>query len=999
MDDDDASPRSLEYVSAYDQEGLDHTWLSELSEEWISNGTGEPSEQGSARGMSLRGAFGTPRKIDTIPEDPETSTVRIVLAETDVHNTPEWKRHLEEAKGPKNLFTPCQLETIFREDTIRYGSFFIDLWSDGRSQTSTFRPESPEFRHSTMKQTLTNKTDFLDEITDSSFLISSRKPHQSPLREAFKPEITSPDALNNQRPTTGSTSSSGKSTTSSHAKSTHESSDDDTSLGDPNEDLSIAEPTHTLMDPLSFSTACPTQNQSSVDTPPNNSADESFRTAKVVQTPYPNPSNSLASSTEAKSRSVRFAPPDDHTEQSFAFDFTPERESPDRPHTPTAQISTKAATHSSPFKLFSRYDTFTNNKMEDMVANLLPKSDEDDDFTRSREHKRAKREALARDRVHRLPQNQEIRHVRVPSLTTQEMFDDAEDFMRDLRSMPPRIPETGPEKADESAGIEDENEEDDREPVVDEEEEFQKSTVEDGDTSENEEYSQNQIDYSQLSESEAFQSNAEAQSPGKLSASFLSPGRALRLARLPSTNPTSRVSSAESMQVIHPQDVAHILPTTFGSMMFDKTQNTWVRIRPSQTVRRKSGDDNLPPEDENNELVPEDEEEDIFRDIDDLIVSDEEEVSHLGSRPSSSGKVFDSGNNTSTHPWKDDTTNRVATGKTSPGVKNIGGKHEHVEQKPQHPEVEELPSLIISDAQTSPAPPLKSPQRKSLGYPPLPLSSSPVTSNHYLPSSPLRNPLQQSSRQANIPSPSPVRSPTRSLHHKPHLTDKRMRKSIPLPPLDTPEAIRQTQQRLATPKADQPIRRPELERVMGGPKSKRPAQEDSPFLDPRETQRLSISPISSDSLSSDTPRQDISFSVTTRSLVKHLTDFEPFEPYWEKLLYVNFRGKDVTSLNGIKSFCPKLQEIDIRDCKVKYLNGLPSSMRVLKANGNMLSGLVSFAWGKNIQYLDLANNEIDDLSGLPFHVATDLRIVMSDTSSRITCGLQFAYLSGRDITT
>jgi len=58
-----------------------------------------------------------------------------------------------------------------------------------------------------------------------------------------------------------------------------------------------------------------------------------------------------------------------------------------------------------------------------------------------------------------------------------------------------------------------------------------------------------------------------------------------------------------------------------------------------------------------------------------------------------------------------------------------------------------------------------------------------------------------------------------------------------------------------------------------------------------------------------------------------------------------------------------VEELDIKDCKVRYLTGLPASMRILKASGNRLDGLVSFAWGRNIQYLDLANNEIDSLAG------------------------------------
>src|SRR6266516_1252812 len=44
MDNQDASSPYHEYLSAYDQAGLEQDWLSELSEEWISNGSSEPSE-------------------------------------------------------------------------------------------------------------------------------------------------------------------------------------------------------------------------------------------------------------------------------------------------------------------------------------------------------------------------------------------------------------------------------------------------------------------------------------------------------------------------------------------------------------------------------------------------------------------------------------------------------------------------------------------------------------------------------------------------------------------------------------------------------------------------------------------------------------------------------------------------------------------------------------------------------------------------------------------
>jgi hypothetical protein len=129
----DASPSYSEFVSAYDQATHDHDWLAELSEEWISNSSSaEPSEQGSARGMSIRSAFpSSVGKIDTIPEEAEeySSTVRIVLGETDVSNTPEWKRRLDEARKTTNLFSPCHLESLFKESTNKYHTLLLGVGS------------------------------------------------------------------------------------------------------------------------------------------------------------------------------------------------------------------------------------------------------------------------------------------------------------------------------------------------------------------------------------------------------------------------------------------------------------------------------------------------------------------------------------------------------------------------------------------------------------------------------------------------------------------------------------------------------------------------------------------------------------------------------------------------------------------------------------------------------------------------------------------------------
>jgi len=868
---------------------------------------------------------------------------------------------------------------------------------------------------------------------------------------------------------TGSTTSSseGKSTIRSFdVKSTHESSDESSSFAedDPDEDLSIAEPTQTIIDPMSFYTA------RGENSPPPllDSTGDSYRTAKVAQTPrHPNGSRSSLSSSEGelKSRSVRFAPPDndDGEEQSFAFDFTPQlpiqepQQQPpepeqepviERPATPSHQVtsSTKNTPHSSPLKLFSRHDTFTNERMGQIMSNLLPGPDDEetDELRNSRAFKRARREAISRERVPRIAASGrgEIQgHARMPSLTTQEMFDDAEDIMRDLRNMPrPGSVENNSEHTIEEESTEQRPQEEIQEEQEetgeyfthdDEYGEEDESDAEGDISSEFEEcpqskYSQKHVDdYSQeysthSSHEEPYDSIPQVPSPEKFA---VSPSKhsPLKLSATTTEPPQlpSRISSAESMQIITPQDVSHLLPRTLKGMQYDHERGAWYKVRPSQSHSLKR----IPDEDES---VEEDEEvgradeteEDIFRDIEDLVLTDEEELrGQEESRPSSAGE--ETYQSHQTVESRTETMELIPTHRDmfeeeqvgSPGGKESGSEEEfNVGEEKSMEWTQHTDLSKVMDRLPSPVTPPISPLRKSLSCSPLrsPLASSPSKSHLSLPSSPVRNSpisparkqqpasplrrvLQNSTQHSNLPSPKIITppqkmvppSPKRSPHRKTPSTDKRMRKSLPLPPLDTPEAIRQSQLHVKPPSPPKIIPSlqpppqtkenlqstrqppPKLEQP-STPLPKPPSNFDSPFLEPRESLRLSISPPPQDLTFTHTPaRQDISFSVTTRTLVKHLTDFEPFEPYWENLLSIDFRRKNVTSLEGLKSFCPKVEELDIKDCKVRYLTGLPASVRILKAAGNRLDGLVSFAWGRNIQYLDLANNEIDSLAGPP----------------------------------
>ena len=54
---------------------------------------------------------------------------------------------------------------------------------------------------------------------------------------------------------------------------------------------------------------------------------------------------------------------------------------------------------------------------------------------------------------------------------------------------------------------------------------------------------------------------------------------------------------------------------------------------------------------------------------------------------------------------------------------------------------------------------------------------------------------------------------------------------------------------------------------------------------------------------------ECSFGVAHDKLVQLITDVQPFEPYWEDLKSIDFRGRSVDNLARLKEFLPKLEEV------------------------------------------------------------------------------------------
>jgi Leucine-rich repeat (LRR) protein len=105
------------------------------------------------------------------------------------------------------------------------------------------------------------------------------------------------------------------------------------------------------------------------------------------------------------------------------------------------------------------------------------------------------------------------------------------------------------------------------------------------------------------------------------------------------------------------------------------------------------------------------------------------------------------------------------------------------------------------------------------------------------------------------------------------------------------------------------------------------------------------------------------FALAAEDLVKHITDVEPYEPYWEHIRRLNLRDKGLITLHRLNEFCCHLEELDVSGNELGQLSGAPSALRDLRVQRNCISSLT--AWGHlvNLQYLDVSGNHLESLDG------------------------------------
>jgi hypothetical protein len=109
---------------------------------------------------------------------------------------------------------------------------------------------------------------------------------------------------------------------------------------------------------------------------------------------------------------------------------------------------------------------------------------------------------------------------------------------------------------------------------------------------------------------------------------------------------------------------------------------------------------------------------------------------------------------------------------------------------------------------------------------------------------------------------------------------------------------------------------------------------------------------------------DSSFSHSMSHLVEVFTTRYPNQMLWDKLTSINISKGTLESLARLNTICPFLKTLDASHNNISILQGIPFSVTRLDVSHNSLTNLSNFGGLDNIQYLNVAFNDIETFNCL-----------------------------------
>lgn len=146
------------------------------------------------------------------------------------------------------------------------------------------------------------------------------------------------------------------------------------------------------------------------------------------------------------------------------------------------------------------------------------------------------------------------------------------------------------------------------------------------------------------------------------------------------------------------------------------------------------------------------------------------------------------------------------------------------------------------------------------------------------------------------------------------------------------------------------------------------------------------------------------FGESHDRLTQLLREVEPESAEWERLTKLEWRESRLDSLVHLKELVPALDEADLSFNDLRFLIGLPSTLRTLSLRANLLHSLTTFGHLRHLEYLDISDNHLETLEHLaPLRHLRELkadrnRIVSLDGLSAVD-GLLKISLVGNEIET
>ncbi|GAO16201.1 uncharacterized protein UV8b_05584 [Ustilaginoidea virens] len=468
--------------------------------------------------------------------------------------------------------------------------------------------------------------------------------------------------------------------------------------------------------------------------------------------------------------------------------------------------------------------------------------------------------------------------------------------------------------------------------------------------------------------------------------------------------PSASSRGSDSRRTLLPETVSHLIPDRVGSMCLDKDNNVWVKRREP------------PPAQGRHSLLSEDSEEDPFASIPDLSVDMNKEMQNL--RLASAAKEAltvhhleqrDSSNSPSrrtenrghvTVPLSQSSASRAAVFKAggiskpaAPGEGQQGeetGLNNHDDEVNKSRGYSSTKRRNLTISFSSPVAsvirdimPNNSPGDEDEMAHPWPNRSAEETSCQKVTQPTMTTPdLRDSHKQASVRQAS-LRGPAFIPRPVSRIDEQDEESTVELGHADRQLSIVGEQSMMSQKTPDG--RRASLSFVFNHTPGCGPlalTADDSALIG-RNVGKLSLSPLSEFTLNN--PDQSFGFevsyvmgprhlatgngsrkvlSMTIRELVDRLGEAEPKESFWEDMTSLDLHDKRLASLHMLDEFCGKLVSLDASANKLNHLEGVPSTVRELKASHNCLTELTSWDHLMNLQYVDISNNEVTSLSAL-----------------------------------